>query len=276
MQLFLGEFMTKKLLGLLFIFSLTQQSFAGSQSYEEFLGTLKGTADRVAIQAQEARESVRHGITAYESFPDAVKQAEKFGAAQVKPLTVIAPDNPNITWDANKTHVLMVSWMPEATAERFYKPYLGKEFNVVRDMWVTVSPEIKNFIKTYKGSTPLHFRLQQLMGLPIKEGNNVFVESWVKPSDLIRPCINKEVTDRECEVDTAPKKPVDAGHKKWFMDEKSGKYVGQWQFPWTRLGYTYDTGKPTSPEKFGLSEFVILPGRKIQVKSIIPTQQYIQ
>jgi hypothetical protein len=49
--------------------------------------------------------------------------------------------------------------MPQWAADAFYRPKLGKDFLVSRDMWVTTVPEIKNFIKKYKGKTPLHYRL---------------------------------------------------------------------------------------------------------------------
>jgi hypothetical protein len=281
--------MAKKILiTFLFIFSLIhQQSLAGSHSYIEYLDDLakiskttadrlKAAADSIATKTAEARIATRYGITSYDNFLNTVKNAENFGKDKTRALTVIDPKNPNITWDKNKTHVLMVSWMPDWAADTFYKPYLDKEFTVARDMWVTVSPEVKNFMKNYKGSTPIHFRLQQLLGLPIKESKNYFVESWVKPADLIRPCINKEVSDKQCELDTAPTKAVDPEHQAWFDKEKSGKYSGAYPFPWNRLGYTYDTAKSPLEDKFGLSEFVILPGKKIIIKSITPTEKYAQ
>ncbi|MBK8453511.1 MAG: hypothetical protein WAQ53_14365 [Thiofilum sp.] len=43
-------------------------------------------------------------------------------------------------------------------------------------------------------------------------------------------------------------------------------------YPWTRLGYTYDWGKPNNP--IGFSEFVIDKGAKVEVKSVTTTAKY--
>lgn len=142
-------------------------------------------------------------------------------------------------------------------------------------MWVTLSPQIKTFIKNYRPGAPLHYRLQQLLGLPIKLDDNFFVESWVKPEDLVRPCVDPEVDDTKCEPDSNPSHTGDAAHMEWFNKEKAGKYSGQWQFPWTRLGFTYDISKTNSTgNKFGISEFVIKPGAKILIHKIMATDDY--
>lgn len=268
---------------LLRLFIFASNSHASGHSYEDLIEELakisKETATRLKlaandarIQAEEARDTIRYDLLGFER---ALRETEKFGPHKIsKRLTAIVPSNNNLTWNADKSRILMVSWMPKWAADTFYRPKLGDEFTVSRDMWVTASPEIKNFIKNYKGSTPLHYRLQQLMGLPIKKTDNFFVESWVKPSDLIRPCIDSEIDDAQCEHDSSYKKAVKAEHMKWYQEEKKDKYTGKWPFPWTRAGYTYDTAKTSDEDQFGVSEFVIRPNAKIIIEAIIPTNEY--
>jgi hypothetical protein len=112
------------------------------------------------------------------------------------------------------------------------------------------------------------------LGLPIAKSDNFFVESWVNPNDLIRPCVDPEINAASCECDNTPgHKKGSSEYMKWYDTEKAGKYTGQWQFPWTRLGYTYDWGKEGA-DKFGVSEFVIRPGATIEIKSITSTAAY--
>lgn len=45
-------------------------------------------------------------------------------------------------------------------------------------------------------------------------------------------------------------------------------------YPWTRLGYTYDWGSRSS-NKYGLSEFVIMPGSKVEVRFTKNIKSYL-
>ncbi len=273
-------------IGTIAFHSVAFSDHGNSRLLEDLAKKSKEVADAVekaaadtARAVSEASDSVVHDLGAERRgqwrFNMAVKDAEKFGAEKISDkLTAVIPSNTKLTWNANKDRVLVVSWMSEWAAKNFYEPSLGKEFTVSRDMWVTISPEVKNFAKNYKERKPLHYRLQQLMGLPIALTNNYFVESWVKPEDLVRPCIDPEITDTKCDYDGAPQKTPDAAYLAWYQKEKSEKYAGPWSFPWTRLGYTYDLSKIEGNDKFGISEYVIRPGAKILIHKIVPTNQF--
>src|SRR6185369_11295748 len=117
-------------------------------------------------------------------------------------------------------------------------------------------------------------RLEQLLGLPAKNGKDRFVELWADPDDLFRPCPDPEVTDRECSVDF-PRSgrflTVSADHVRWFEELKKKSY-GPDGYPWTRLGYTYDWGSVEGRE--GLSEFVIRSGASVDVKAVTKNADY--
>ena len=65
-------------------------------------------------------------------------------------------------------------------------------------------------------------------------------------------------------------------YKNWFDDEYSKSYVkGREGRTWTRLGYTYDWGSKGN-NKYGLSEFLVVPGAEVEVRFTKNIKAYIQ
>lgn len=219
-------------------------------------------------------------------------------------LFAIAPWNKKIVWNENKTHVLMLTWIPAAYKETYEKCLKNKEeMKIAWDAWVTAVPEVKEFAQKYaeqdKNGFNLTDRIEQFLGLiPSKppyatSQNKLFVEMWVRPEDIFRPCLDAEIFDTECvvdphesDLDNLPQSfqnmskmlSMTPQHKVWFEKEKKGKYEGQWAMPWTRFGYTYDWG---SVKKIkgklaaqGASEYLIKNGSMVRIHNIIPTDAY--
>ena len=217
-------------------------------------------------------------------------------------LFAISPWNKKIIWNKPQTHVLMLTWIP-AAYKKTYEDKLASPMKITWDAWVTAVPEIKEFAQNYvlnnKNGFNLTDRIEQFLGLiPSKppyatSQNKLFVEMWVRPEDLFRPCLDAEIGDKECMIDPhesdLQKLPVGyrdmsklvtmtPEHKAWFDKEKKGKYEGQWAMPWTRFGYTYDWGslkKATGKRAAqGGSEYLIKKDSNVIIESIIPTDEY--
>src|SRR5205085_6021426 len=77
--------------------------------------------------------------------------------------------------------------------------------------WVTAAPEVQKFCQDYfkKSNDPaaLNLRLKQFLGLDPSWQYDVFVEMWVRPSDLFRPCPDPETTDSQCNLNLAASSP---------------------------------------------------------------------
>ena len=219
-------------------------------------------------------------------------------------LFPIAPWNEKIIWNEPGTHVLMLTWIPAAYKKTYIdKLASGEEMKIAWDAWVTAVPEVKDFIKNYVRDNNSGFnvtdRVEQFLGLiPSKppyatSQNKLFVEMWVRPEDLFRPCLDAEIVDAECMIDPHESDlqkwpagfrdmskliPMTLQHKAWFDKEKKGKYEGQWAMPWTRFGYTYDWGsmKKIAGKRAaqGASEYLIKNGSNVIIQSIIPTDEY--
>jgi hypothetical protein len=70
------------------------------------------------------------------------------------------------------------------------------------DTWVTIAPVMRRFISDLleSGATRqvTDVRIAQRLGLPLSTIEKVFVEMWVDPAHIYRPCIDAEVTDSLC------------------------------------------------------------------------------
>lgn len=188
-------------------------------------------------------------------------------------LVVIDESNPKLVWKiiAGEKYVLAVSWKKDAA-------YYQKSLDTIYDtrnypIWVTTAPELKERIAGEK-FTDLNYRLVQLLGLPPNTVYNYFIEMWVKPQDLFRPCPDKEINDSRCE--TCFPAGTDSGHIAWINELRINSYYNcnlYSQYPWTELGYTYDWN-PENTSHFGLSEFVVGKNKKVYIKAIYSTADY--
>jgi len=182
-------------------------------------------------------------------------------------LVAIVESNNSLTWSSDKHLLKVVTW----TSWREYLRHIDSSMPLEKEVWVTVIPEIQNFCKEkINPEENLNLRLEQLLGLPPNSGKTFFVEMWVEPKDLFRPSPDPEITDSVAELDFS--KNVNEKHIEWFINLKSESYVGEYIYPWTRLGYTYDWGNPKG--EIGLSEFVIKQGATVKIDSVYCTSEY--
>ncbi len=208
------------------------------------------------------QQSIQNSI-----YPTANKVSEK--------LVPITHENRNLVWKniGGEDYVLVVTWKQNVS---FYKPYLDSAFYDTGKypIWVTTVPELKHRILA-ENPKNVNRRLVQLLGLPPNSVYSYFVEFWVKPQDLFRPCPDKEVTDQKCDI--CFPKDADAAHVTWINGNRINRYYQcdlYNQYPWTQLGYTYDWN-PENKTHIGLSEFVIGQNKKIVLKGIFKTEEYL-
>ena len=182
----------------------------------------------------------------------------------------ITPDNSQLIWrkERGQQQVLMVTW----TSWDGYSDRIGQKMDLEREIWVTAVPELQQFASALELSpTSLTLRLEQYLGLPPRNGKTNFVQIWVNPKDLFRPCPDPEISDTRCEVQFSPR--VWRVHQYWFIDKMLKSY-GDRGYPLTRLGYTYDWGSLET--ETGASEFVIKKGAKVEIESVTETIEYVR
>jgi hypothetical protein len=188
-------------------------------------------------------------------------------------LIAITPNQPGLVWQGapGTSRVLVSTWASWAG----YRDNVGKEMTLAQEVWVTTVPEVKRLCAGYGlPLSKLTLRLEQLLGLPRKSQKIFFVEMWADPDEMFRPTPNPDITNHESALDFPRSKNfmrVDPAYVTWFEDKKSSSY-GANGYPWTRLGYTYDWGNPSS--KRGASEFVVRKSAVVGVVSTTDTEQY--
>ena len=190
-------------------------------------------------------------------------------------LVSINPENKNLIWKNinGEEHILMVTWKQDIS---YYKPYLDSTYyNTGKyPIWVTTAPQLLQRMKKEK-TTDVDLRLKQLLGLPPNATYSYFVEFWVNPKDLFRPCPDNEITDTTCDL-CFPEK-TEASYVTWVNSNRISRYYQckvYEKYPWTQLGYTYDWNGDNKSH-IGLSEFVIRGNKNIVVKAIYTTTEYL-
>jgi len=219
----------------------------------------------------------------------------------VRELIAITPTNPQLVWatvpfdkptahalspDAAK-YVLMLTW----TSWRGYHTYLKKPegMRLSKQVWVTAVPELQDrgpqFAKEARTDAELALRLRQFLGLSPESAHDTFVEMWVRPDDLFRPCPDHEIDDLECSLDFPAHLSVDHPHRQWITELQQISYDADKGFPWTRLGYTYDWWSSdchSGPQRrsgrspIGASEFIVRAGARVFIQNVLPTAQYLR
>ena len=112
-------------------------------------------------------------------------------------------------------------------------------------------------------------RFAQLLGIPGDTDYGQFTAFWAHPKDVIRPAY---------ETDVASQVKNDYGlvsqdaYKEWFDANILWSYFES-EYPWTRLGYTYDWSGETS--EYGLTEFLLFDGETSQVEFTLPTLEFV-
>lgn len=207
-------------------------------------------------------------------YRNAVKDAMYPEASKIDTnLIALSADNTKLQRKMinGEEHILMVSWK----TTNFY-PDSGAYNTGKYQIWVTASPQLKERLQKEK-ATNKELRLKQMLGLPPSGQYNIFVEFWVKPSDMFRPCPDKEITDKRCNVCFTAKDSLDTAYISWINQTRISRYYAcelYAQYPWTGLGYTYDWN-PANKTHRGLSEFVIDVNKTIYVNKIYTTEEYL-
>lgn len=202
------------------------------------------------------------------SYRQAVQDAVQAEPSEIEPLLPIVPTTSQLRWRtiAGEPHVLLVTW----TNWDGYDNLVGQKTTLSREVWTTPVPEVQNFVKKEQPSADiLSLRLEQFLGLPPNNGKTKWVEMWVRPGDLFRPCPDAEITDTRC--DLAFPANVTPEHRRWVVDLDLSSY-GDRGYPWTRLGYTYDWGSPTTDR--GADELVVRSGSPVWIEQVKTNADY--
>lgn len=137
-------------------------------------------------------------------------------------------------------------------------------------MWVTIPKELNDKLLSEKyiaDSTQLNTRLQELIGLRPDDENSTLNLFWIDKNNLLRPSYNPDPTTSHGAI-KYPQTVTPEWYQEWFEGNIEYSYEAPNQglnYPFTRLGYTYDWGVERS--KYGLSEFITVPSSEMILES---------
>lgn len=216
------------------------------------------------------------------AYKTAVRDASVVETSEIaSDLVAVSAANDQLIWNDEKTKILVVTWKSKESYERFLKGNRRTDAGEAFVVWVTTVPEVRDFCRGYIKENPgsiegaVSLRLKQFLGLNHTWHYDVFIEMWVSPEDLFRPCVDPEPTDSRCLAQFEKSLPVVKGIRDYqtfyknlyYSDFRSAPGV-----PWTGLGYTFDWGNPLTDQ--GASEFILVPGAGYEISRVVPTMDY--
>ncbi|MDD2661467.1 MAG: hypothetical protein PHY54_17580 [Methylococcales bacterium] len=202
-------------------------------------------------------------------------------------LLAITLDNPELVWNKDKTRVLVVTWKTRKAYEDYIKNNPRSSSDPNYAIWVTAAPEVKAFCQNYLRENPmatnnqLDLRLKQYLGLPPDPDQkyDVFVELWVSPENIFRPCVDPEINDNKCNLKIPGHFPSVANipdYGAFYQALYFNRFRRENRYPWTGVGYTYDWNKDDHQSKVGASEFILIPDTPYKIERDASTREYCQ
>lgn len=215
-------------------------------------------------------------------YNHAVSDASTVTEDKIAQLIPISKNNNDLVWNKDKTRVLVVTWKSTDSYEKYIKNKRKTSTDESHVIWVSLVPQLKQFCSKFitksKSRTPekVNLRLKQYLGLNYQWKYDVFVEMWVSPDNLFRPCVDPEIYDNSCNIDfnrnKMPKVKGITNYENFYKNLYYSSFRKEPGVPWTGLGYTYDWGSKSS--NVGVSEFIIVPGGEYTIKAVINTGSY--
>lgn len=276
----------------------------------------EGVKEELILAFKEMSERYTGAIKATKDYYGSVVELQAV-IVQKKQLLKIDKSNTEIVWNKNKDAVLMVSVIPDHIVQKLYAskkaeeninrwfktPRLittssGEKKNLPTMCWVTAVPQLKKFMqgkvadkgwfkkpgREFVDKVKLVDRTRAFLGLPpsILDHDAKFVEMWVRPEDLFRPCRCPYVNLATCySYDDCPPSTSDNDNTirenhKFFLDKQAKGAFETTGFPWTCEGFAYDWLRDPS-EEIGATEFVIRWGSNVVLRDAngFSAQDYI-
>lgn len=186
----------------------------------------------------------------------------------------------------NQRYIKVAAWMNSQSFVDHYQPYIGDPSGRMTPpekpvVWVTLVPQVQDFCQQFMAelgdpsSFSAAFRLKQFLGLNPHRSYQHFVELWVKPDDIFRPCPDPETDDTRCNLQldrqTPPTVKNIADYPAFFQQLIKNSYQPDGA-PWTRLGYTFDWFR--GQRNVGASEYMLVPKANYLVAAAYSTEQY--
>lgn len=203
-----------------------------------------------------------------ELYAMAVKDAAIAEEDEIRPLVSLTRKDPLVTWD-DQGRVLLCTWhsYPDSYPE-------GETVTAAWGyIWTFTDKEIATHAGELKESEDAVMRMRQLISIDPNKTHSTVTGLWVDPSDVIRPAYQSDATNGSMSVAFPEGEEIDESFKTWFdQNILNSYYYGN--YPWTRLGYTYDWAD--NGKEYGMTEFLIKKDAQAEVAFTETTSEFLQ
>ena len=197
-----------------------------------------------------------------ELYSDAVKDAAFADEDEILPLVTLTESDPMTTWQDGK--VLLLTWhnYPDSYPE-------GENVTIQwGPVWTFTDKEVASHGKEFSDDPEM--RLKQLIAFAPDSEHSTVTGFWVDPQDVKRPAYQTDPTVGNMTNDFG--ESVDEEFKAWFDDNILWSYF-YGEYPWTRLGYTYDWAD--NGTEYGMTEFIVESGAEVKVEFTETTEEFL-
>lgn len=216
--------------------------------------------------AREETQVTEETRTKEELWDAAVEDAVFSENDEIEALVSLTKEDDRVIWDDAGERVLVVTWNDY---EEDCSP--GNSISAEQgEIWVTSLGEMQQwFLANSSGVEDWKLRFSQLLGVPADGDYSQFTAFWIEPEYLIRPAY---VTDVTADMINDYEAVTDPEYKEWFDQNIINSYFDG-EYPWTRLGYTYDWCEGGTD--YGLTEFLTFDGSKGEIEITLSTEDFV-
>lgn len=199
-------------------------------------------------------------------YDAAVKDSITIEQDEILPVISLEQGSPFATYD-DKGRILLCTFhkYPDSYPD-------GADVTITwSDVWTFSGAEMLDWYNQESDDVsdwPL--RLKQLIGLPPDSEYSHVTAMWVNPDDIVRPANVQDIGDIQMKDSLADN--TDDDFKEWFDDNIVWSYFES-DYPWTRLGYTYDWAQDS--DEYGLSEFLVMDNSNVTVQYTVTIDEFI-
>ena len=204
--------------------------------------------------------------TTEELWTAAMEDAVFSEDSEVEKLVTLTAGDPHVIWDESGERVLLLTWhdYEDPCEPGGPVPSGGGE------IWATSLGEMTAWYgEHYAGVTDWDLRFAQLLGVPGDGEYTRFTGFWASPADVIRPAYGTDVT---AQMENGYDQLREGPYKDWFDQNILWSYFES-EYPWTRLGYTYDWSGGES--EYGLTEFLISDSSQTEIAFTRTTEEFV-
>lgn len=208
------------------------------------------------------KESQNQSDLYEQSVEDAVFAEED----EIMELVSLTSEDDRVIWD-DQGRVLLL------TFHRYPDSYPEGETVTLEwgEVWTFTEKEMASrFAEEMKEDKDYDLALKHLLGLPQEKESTTVTAFWVEPEDVIRPAYQMDATDGSMTVTLSD--DVDEEYKAWFDQNILDSYF-YGDYPWTRLGYTYNWGGHGT--EYGVTEFLVKAGAQVEVEYTKTEEEFV-